>query len=267
MGDIFNLKNLKAYMRKCNNGVAPNWPVDDLLYIRLPVLAVRNYFNNSSASNWTLTWEKGRNMTMAFQIAGSILGQWQAFRPKPPAKLLRRIEASFPGTVRRFQRRMLNDIKSKTVLDVKHDGKKCNALLIEMGLAIADIAHHKGVPNPMLASKLLNFFFPELFPVWDTGWIKKKALKHYRDIYLPENVQTRLSGLAQSKAALEYAEYVYLMLQDLWRTKPSELRRLRSACFSYCERKGYYEPQIAIEGNYNDITPLLFEMCLLGKHC
>ena len=36
-----------------------------------------------------------------------------------------------------------------------------------------------------------------------------------------------------------------------------ELRKLRRACFNYCVRKGYYEPQIAIEANYNDITPLL----------
>jgi len=267
MGDIFRLENLKAYIRKCNNGTAPNWPVDDLLYIRLPVLAVRNYLNNNSFSNWTLSWQKGRNLRMAFQIAGSILGQWQAFRPNPPAKLLRRIELSFPRTIGRFQRRMLNDIKLKSILEMKHGGQKCNAVLIEMGLAIADIAHHKGVPNPMLASKLLNFFFPEFFPVWDTGWIKKKALKHYKEISLPEDVQKRLARLAQSKAALEYAQYVYLMLMDLWTTKPSELHKLQRACFKYCEKKGYYQPQIIINDNYKDITPLLFEMCLLGKHC
>jgi hypothetical protein len=255
-------------MRKSRNGVGPGWTVDDLFFIRFPVLAVRNYFNvNATPRNWTLTWGTDANMRMAFRIAGSILGQWQAFRPKPPTRLLSRLEASFPKIIGRFQRKMLNGSNLKQLSDVKHGGQKCNAVLIEMGLAIAAIAHHKKVPNPMLGSKLLNFFFPEFFPVWDTGWIKKRALKHYKALHLPKDVQMRLAQSSQSEAALDYAKYVYLMLTDLWRTKPSELRKLRRACFRYCEGEGYWEPQVMIDGNYLDITPLLYEMCLLGKHC
>lgn len=136
-----------------------------------------------------------------------------------------------------------------------------------MGRAIADISRQKGVSNPMLGSKLLNFFFPEFFPVWDTGWIKKRAMKHYKGVSLPEDVQKRLEHLENSRAAVEYAQYVYLMLMDLWRTSPSQLQRLRRACYRHCERRGYYKPQVIINDNYRDITPLLFETCLLGKHC
>ena len=268
MGDILNIRNLTAYIRKSRNGVGPGWPVDDLLYIRLPVLAIRNYFSECATSNnWTLTWQKGRDMRMAFRIAGAILGQWQAFRPNPPEKLLRRLEKSFPGTALQFQRRILTHTKIKGIFAVKHGGDECNRLLIEMGKAIAAISREKGVPNPMLGSKLLNFFFPEFFPVWDTGWVKKKALKHYKGISLPQHVQKQLQNITHSEAALEYAKYVYLMLIDLWSTRPSELRKLCRACFQYCEKMGYYEPEVVIEDNYRDITPLLFEMCLLGKHC
>jgi hypothetical protein len=102
---------------------------------------------------------------------------------------------------------------------------------------------------------------------YPTGWIKKKALKHYKDTTLPGHVHEQLRYLTHSEAALEYAEYVYLMLMDLWQTKPSELRKLSSACYRYCERMGYYKPEVVIEDNYRDITPLSFEMCLLGRHC
>jgi hypothetical protein len=266
MGQILDSRNLESYIRKCKKGTAPGWPVDELLYIRLPVLAVRNYLNDGSNSNWTLTWKKGRNMRMAFQIAGAILTQWQAFRPRPPKKLLRRLEHSFPRTMSRFQRAMLKG-KIRALVDVKHAGIRCDVLLIEMGLAIAQVSRHKGVSNPMLGSKLLHFFFPEFFPIWDTAWIKKKALKHYTEISLPPAVEKRLSRVPQSEAALEYAKYVYLLLKEVWGTKPSQLRKLENLCFRYCKKKGYYEPQVVIQDNYRDITPLLFEMCLLGKHC
>jgi hypothetical protein len=268
MGDILTVKNLTAYIRKSKNGAGPDWTVDDLLYIRLPVLAVRNYLSETATpNNWTLTWKKDRNMRMAFRMAGAILGQWQAFRPHPPAKLLQRLEKTFPRIALRFQGRILSRTRIKGIFAVRHRGKECNTLLIEMGKAIADISRQKGVPNPMLGSKLLSFFFPEFFPVWDTGWVKKRALKHYQGISLPEDVQKQFQYLPHSEAAVEYATYVYLMLIDLWSTKPSELTNLRRACYRECEKMGYYEPEVVIEDNYRDITPLLFEMCLLGKHC
>lgn len=268
MGDILNVKNLTAYIRKSNIGAGPAWPVSDLLYIRLPVLAVRNYFNEiAPRDNWTLTWKRGSDMRMAFRMAGAILGQWQAFRPHPPARLLRRLEEKFPTVVLRFQRRILSRTTVKGISAVKHGGEECNALLIEMGKAIADISQQKGVSNPMLGSKLLSFFFPEFFPVWDTAWVKKRAMKHYNDISLPEDVQKQLQCLTHSEAAVEYANYVYLMLTDLWCTKPSELMKLRRVCYQECKKMGYYKPEVVIDDNYLDITPLLFEMCLLGKHC
>ncbi len=41
-----------------------------------------------------------------------------------------------------------------------------------MADAVSRVEEAKDVDNPMLGSKILGFFFPDFFPIWDTAWVK-----------------------------------------------------------------------------------------------
>ena len=69
-----------------------------------------------------------------------------------------------------------------------------------------------------------------------------------------------------SKAALDYAVYVSLMIDDLRRAKPREREALRRMCLQHCSRKNRHRLLDAVmEDNVWDMSPLLFERCLLGE--
>jgi hypothetical protein len=108
---------------------------------------------------------------------------------------------------------------------------------------------------------VLGFFFPDHFPVWDTAWVKT-ALAAASETPLPCDIEDRLEG---DDAALEYARYVYLMIKDSSATPAAEYRNLKTECIRQCKRVGYDKPEEALREFYSDLTPLLFEVCLLGS--
>src|SRR5262245_43624017 len=106
---IFSVGNLRAYYRKAGTKRNfPNWPLDDLVYLSIPVLAIRNLdFDMKRDKNyWALSWKDTKNQSIAFGVTGAILRRWQAFRPHPSRKLLLKIEKRMPSIVRRFQIKM-----------------------------------------------------------------------------------------------------------------------------------------------------------------
>lgn len=118
------------------------------------------------------------------------------------------------------------------------------------------------------ASLSASRVFPSLGYVLD----KKKSLRNYLDRYerLPREVERKLDQLSKVKgevfvrAAKEYAAYVTLMLKDLSKTSYGDLQRIVKECLLVGDVKreivnGYFQN--------GDISPMVFEVCLLGKHC
>ena len=274
MGKIINLRNFRAYVNKVGGKGAPDWPIDDLLYLSIPTLAIRNLDYDETKKDrrfWALSWKGKKHTKLAFWVAGTILKQWQAFRPHPSERLLKKIGRRIPRVINRFQTSM-RKLGVKTVRDLPGSGYKYNTCLFEMARAVASISSIKKASNPMVGSKLLHFMLPEFFPVWDTYWIKKKALADFKDRYdhIPVEVAQEIekcrytNGQTFVSAAREYASYVNLMLRDLSNTTDKDLQKIITACL----REGDMEREV-VEGHFQnkDISPMLFEICLLGRHC
>lgn len=259
MGEILNLANLCAYTRGQQRGTLPQWPIAEMLYQRVPVLAYRNCLNNDNKNQWPLCWE-ARRIVPALELAGSILKSWQAFRPFSSREVIRALAPRLPRIVSRLQ----NALRSRSltyVASLAPNGSKSAEVLVQMGHAVSSIARAKHVRNPMLGSKILGFLFPDFFPIWDTAWVKKALAK--REVSdLPGEVLRRLGG---DEAGLEYAHYVQLMISDAWNTSDKQYEQLRSECVRACKRAGYYAPDYVIDEYFNDLTPVIFEACLLGS--
>jgi hypothetical protein len=101
---------------------------------------------------------------------------------------------------------------------------------------------------------LMHFFFPEFFPVWDTEWIKKQCLTNEK-LEVPKIVMRKMGMGAGS----EYASYVDLMVKDL--AKVGDYYAVRKACL----QMAWMNEDVA-DWLYHDMSPTVFEICLLGKH-
>jgi hypothetical protein len=259
VGQILSLANLRAYTAQQQRGTKPTWPIAEMLYQRVPVLAYRDYLNNYVDKQWPLCWER-RRIAPALNLAGNILKGWQAFRPFSSRRIVRSLEPRLPRIVLQLQDRLRSySINSVTCLGPT--GGKTAEVLVHMARAVSSLARAKHVSNPMLGSKILGFFFPDFFPIWDTAWVKKALAREEMDS-LPAAVHVRLRG---DEAGLEYARYVHLMLADAWNTSNKEYERLRRECIRECRRSGYYASDYVIDEYFNDLTPVIFEACLLAR--
>jgi hypothetical protein len=52
VGEILNSLNLLSYTSGQYRRRLPNWPLPDLLYSKIPVLAYRNYVNDCAENKW-----------------------------------------------------------------------------------------------------------------------------------------------------------------------------------------------------------------------
>jgi hypothetical protein len=141
-----------------------------------------------------------------------VLKGWQAFRPGSAAACEARLRKRVPGAVLRVQRR-LRSLGAYRVSDLTR--QSAPRVLAEMVRAVAEVSACKagGKGNPMLGSKVMSFFFPEFFPVWDTAWVKRKVfgkLSRAERKQLEDAVADASPDGTSSKAALQYAVYVNL---------------------------------------------------------
>jgi hypothetical protein len=150
------------------------------------------------------------------------------------------------------------------------DRKTRDALLKMMARSVAEVSACKPVKmrNPMLGSKVLNFFFPEFFPVWDTEWIKKtiNGLSDRRQT----QYETRKFTGKHARAAREYARYLDLMFDDLKRTNHKDVKKLKRTLVSISAKRHRHDSLKAIvDDNLWDFSAILFELCLmgLGRRC
>jgi hypothetical protein len=157
------------------------------------------------------------------------------------------------------------------VRSVPHSGKTRDEIIYHMAVAVAEIAEVVKTASknpsrtPMLGSKILSFFFPDFFPVWDTEWIGHilaARRKEAGETQVPAGIERRLSP---NGADQDYASYVNLMIRDTSDTTKFEYDRLRAAAGRCCVRAGYDRSKHLLDEFFYDLTPVLFEACLMGR--
>jgi hypothetical protein len=139
---------------------------------------------------------------------------------------------------------------------------KYSKVLILGAETVANLSSYKSDLYPMLGSKIMHLFLPEFFPIWDTAWIKKRCLvsePQNLETWLPHDVALKLNS--HSKASAEYGWYFALMLRDLEKTGIKEYERIAEALIRHSRI-----PQEVIDYHFFDISTIVFEFCLLGKH-
>jgi hypothetical protein len=255
-----------AAMSRARPKDQPDWPVQDLLYVKVPILAFRNYLNDDTDDQWPLCWEEAR-IIPALRMAAEILKPWQAFRSNQPVsteEILERLEPDFPKIVLGVQE-ILAACSLQCITDLSPTSDKYSKVLLGMADAVTGVAKAKQVDNPMLGSKILGFFFPDFFPIWDTEWVKPALSSAYEVPGWPEfptEIEEELSG---RKAGLEYARYVHRLVQDASKSTNVEYAIMKAECVKACQNEGYHKPEHVLDEFYYDLTPMLFEVCLLGS--
>ena len=116
----------------------------------------------------------------------------------------------------------------------------------------------------MLGSKVLHFFFPEFFPVWDSAWIGKTIRRLSRSDKITLGGAWDFKGRSAT-AAQQYAEYLDLMFNDVKQTHARTVKKLKRTVVSFsAARNGHNSLNVVIDENLGDSSPILFELCLLG---
>ena len=260
MGEILNSVNLRSYTSARYRDRLPNWPLPDLLYGKVPVLAYRDYLNGYVNREWPLCWQDERRIIPALRMTVSILKSWRATRRKGGSeRILRLLEPRFSAIVRELQR-VFRAHSVKCVSSLRQAGNTHNEIVYQMANAVSEVAEIVKTAsrfpsiNPMLGSKILSFFFPDFFPVWDTKWISKVLKTTLRE-FEQETCQTEIeSRLSSNGAGQAYACYVRLMIQDSWDTTETEYKRLRAECIELCVRAGYDRSKHILHEFFYDLT-------------
>lgn len=257
MGQIVNIRNFNKYSGRYSKRPhkAPEkeigWYVYDSLIEKFPILALRN--RNHDDENWPLTWKRNRNLPIAIDLVLSSLKAWQAFRPESSRKIVNRLSGELPTILLKFQNKMVQmDIKKAWEINNLNNNQFRNTVKT-ISYSVSEISSYKLTKTPMLGSKIMHHFFPELFPVWDTAWIKNKALRkeNFTSKYISENFE--------DPVAREYGMYFELMLNELYDTSKAEYRKIEKAYIIHSEiRKNI------IFWHFYDLAPIIFEVCLLG---
>lgn len=271
MGKIINIKNLNHYCgrfskrpKKKSPQEKLNWYVYNALMERIPVLVFRAINLEDEDTSWPLSWKNDRNLKIAIELCLNMLKAWQAYRPEKSKNIIKGLKRDLPFIIMRFQKKM-EKYKIKRARDIlRLKDRESQEILKTIMDAVREVSSYKNEQNPMMSSKILNFFFPEIFPVWDTLRIKDMARKeeNLNGISLADWLPARvLSNFKKTKGALEYGRYFVLMLEELKITPNKEYNYLKKI-FS---QEAKIELEI-IDFFYYDISPYLFEFCLLGKH-
>ena len=265
VGAIFNITSFNNYTGRYSRRQRPRtperkigWDVRTLLEVRLPVLALRNLSNDKDA-DWPLFWSKGKTLERAIALTLEQLKPWQAYRPHAPAKLINTLEKTLPSIILNFQKEMTN-FEIYRISDLRFASKRDRGdVILKMSKAVGEISAYKNENNPMLGSKIMNFFFPEFFPVWDTRWVNNECLSQ-EVLFLPSYIPIQNNGYVD--ATIKYAEYSWRMIEDLFSAKSEEYKHLESEIINYSKI-----PIEVINYHYYDLAPIAFEICLLGKYC
>jgi hypothetical protein len=270
MGKILNMVNLRSYASGRYRKDLPDWPLADMLHVKLPVLAYRDYANDYANSDWPFCWNNERHINVALRMTLTMLMPWQATRRKGgAARIQRRLKPRFPTIVRRVQK-VLREHRKQWFTSLTPSSEAHLQVVNSMATAVAEVAEivktssRKPSMNPMLGSKILSFFFPDFFPIWDTAWISKALVTPLKEVG-EQGACAQMVQKLEAGSARQYARYVNLMVTDAWETSETEYNHLRTECFRLCTEIGYTGAKQLLDQFYYDSLPVLFEACLLGR--
>lgn len=275
MGNILRITNLNKYIGRYSHvgGKPPEerigWTVENALHERMPVASLRNREADEDDA-WPLCWSGRRETRIATTVTLETLKGWQAFRTSRPGvaqSLVSELQVELPKLVVKTQRLFLKYEVSGARDIVGLEWEPAQELVRIMAEVAGQLSYKKAMYAPMLGSKIMNFFFPEFFPVWDTAWVENAALVH-EDLsnerlvdWFPESVQIRLGKLEYADPAMAYGRYVALMLKEFEDTEEEEYAHLYNV---YVKHSAVDEA--VVDWHFHDLAPLVFEACLLGKH-
>jgi hypothetical protein len=268
MSNIVSSKNFNAYCGRYSRRAKPKtpeskigWYIEDNLLEKIPVLALRNR-SMSEKNDSPLSWRRNRDLTQAIDLALNTLKAWQAFRPEKSQKIIEKLRSNLPQMIMKFEERIhrynVSDVWSIMTLPQTN----YNRVLEIISKIVGDISSYKTERYPMLGSKVMHLLFPEVFPVWDTAWIKNECLNDEDGTHpqwLPSEVVATLNNC--NSAAAEYASYFAIMLNDLDEVGKKAYKKVEKAFVTYSQI-----PKGVIFYHFYDISPIVFEFCLLGKH-
>jgi len=271
MGDIISIKNFNRYCgrysRKSNSKTPEKeigWYIYDSLLEKIPILALRK---KNEIEEGPLLWERGKNLNLALDLTLRSLKAWQAFRPLKYENIENEIKKNIPREIYSFQKMMDKSELSKIRDATKLEQDEYDKIVIKMSKIVGYLSSYKNNHAPMLGSKIMHFLFPESFPVWDTAWIKNTAIA-YEDTsretlksWFSAKVEKKLEKDEYGPSSIKYAKYIALMLKDLSETNHRDYQNIVNAYIKYSE-----VPRKVVTWHFPDLAPILYEVCLLGKH-
>jgi hypothetical protein len=237
-----------------------------LFFDPVPVLSYRNM--NAYDDDWhsTWSWRGNGNLKRAVETAIPVLSAWKALRGRKRSfqrKLRTDLKKRLPGIIAGFVLRA-SRLGFRRIRDVRPSNRNYSTLIVEMARAVEKVSKLKlkNTSNPMLGSKALHFMLPEFFPVWDTEVIKECLSKEM--LCLPKHISNKL----KTDAARKYAAYVHFMVQELRRLPRKDYDKLERMCVRLSvEGQGVRQAQASLGWFYDDLSPTVFEICLMGKYC
>jgi hypothetical protein len=235
------------------------WDVEGNFLEKIPILALRN---RDMENESPLSWRSDRNLRHAITLTLDRLKAWQAFRPMNSDRVVRKVGMDLPGIIKKFQRQLI-EFHVESLWDIMDlEQNRYNKVVILVAETVGNLSLYKSDLYPMLGSKIMHLFLPEFFPIWDTAWIKKRCLvNEYKNIETRLSPELFLELNSHSKASVEYGRYFALMLQDLMKTGKSEYKKITNALIRYSRI-----PKEVIDYHFFDVSTIVFEFCLLGKH-
>ena len=249
-----------------NSKIGRAWPISSLFLDPLPILAIRNQ-NDCNTADSPFFWGNNANLTYAIHVAIPLLARWKALRTNRKGgqqTLKDGLNAKAPSILLRFQNQA-RDLGTRRLSDVKPNQSYYGNFLVAAANAASIISELKKVETPMIGSKFMHFFIPELFPVWDTAVIENECLKNEELPPLPETVKNEL----QTKAGKSYAQYVHFLVTEHSQASSAQRTEVLNACIQQCADE--YDADVNEMGNVlyfhcDDLWPTVLEICLIGKH-
>ncbi len=182
-------------------------------------------------------------------------------------KLTRSLRDRLPQIIDNFQSD-IRGTKVNSIGDLQPGSPHYHRVLWAMAIAVESLSalKTKNPTVPMLGSKVLHFLMPEFFPVWDTKRIRKECLANENMADLRKDI-TEVTRALKTKAAIEYATYVHLLVSELAKISRLKYRQVEKACIH--KAVGIQDATCAkqvLDWHYGDMRTIVFEICLLGKH-
>lgn len=263
---IITSRNSRAYSEQ-----KTGWEVYSLFLEPLPLLAMRNnnekHHKYNPKHDWhsTFSWRNDANLANAVQLTLSLLQKWGAFRgltTKERIRLKKTAALRIPPIVESLSYKLWS-LNVRRIDDIRPGSRHYVPLITTLARAVGKVSALKGNshPNPMFGSKVLHFLIPEFFPVWDNAIIDQRCLATLEQQDCPEPIRKKLQGPAEQ----QYGDYLHLFLTEMDKSTYAEYRKAEKACLDRVDPQARRTVKEIIGYHYDDVSTIVFEICLMGQ--